>query len=381
MSQLNYMIVDGVLGDYVQEVSEFIDQLEQKSGEGSLEAYTGELMASENPENQEKTFQAIADHAKSLSLAPEKEFESAYNLVLHILTFSSQLRTLLPGVLSGLTDNVPQTPSGPASVLAVLANLFNILPPTSPLREDVFRVVIKFAQDTNQLISVAPQLKRLPQWIKEWGTDEKAAAELYSLVSDALENFGDEDAAYSALKDAVAAGATGELAARFAKASLVSDKVYELDAILDMPAVASLKSSHADIVSDLEATSKGDYKSVKDSAAQRKARVIALAALAGTKATVKYSEIASALEVPEESVELWVIDAIRAGVVEGRLSQMDKEFYVHRAVPVGKVGPEQWKEVSDRLDRWKVALKDVYDVLKNARETSEREQARIRQDA
>jgi len=64
---------------------------------------------------------------------------------------------------------------------------------------------------------------------------------------------------------------------------------------------------------------------------------------------------------------MWVIDVIRAGLVEGKLSQLNKQFLIHRCT-YRTFGKHQWEEVGSRLETWKVSLKNVLEVVKAARE-------------
>ena len=73
---------------------------------------------------------------------------------------------------------------------------------------------------------------------------------------------------------------------------------------------------------------------------------------------MSYDKIASALDIPKEDVEVWLIDVIRAGLVEGKLSQARQELLVHRST-YRTFGKEEWVELDSRLEDWKVALESV----------------------
>jgi len=59
-----------------------------------------------------------------------------------------------------------------------------------------------------------------------------------------------------------------------------------------------------------------------------------------------------------DEVELWLIDIIRAGLVEGKLSQARQELLVHRTTH-RTFGKNEWEELDARLEDWKVALESV----------------------
>lgn len=109
-----------------------------------------------------------------------------------------------------------------------------------------------------------------------------------------------------------------------------------------------------------------------------KIRLLTLASLAAgaTNRSLPYSMIVDSLEIPNDDVEMWVIDTIRAGLVEGKLSQMKQEFLVQRAT-YRVFGPKLWSEIQGRLMIWQRSLEGVLSLIKTEREKFEREGAGI----
>ena len=64
------------------------------------------------------------------------------------------------------------------------------------------------------------------------------------------------------------------------------------------------------------------------------------------------------MDISKDDVELWLIDVIRAGLVEGKLSQARQELLVHRST-YRTLRKEEWEELDSRLEDWKVALETV----------------------
>jgi translation initiation factor 3 subunit M len=58
-----------------------------------------------------------------------------------------------------------------------------------------------------------------------------------------------------------------------------------------------------------------------------------------------------------------VIDSIRSGLVEGKLSQQKQEFLIHRST-YRVFGENQWREVASRLETWKSSLTNVLAVIR-----------------
>lgn len=100
----------------------------------------------------------------------------------------------------------------------------------------------------------------------------------------------------------------------------------------------------------------------------RKIRLLALASLGCENLTreLSYAEIAKNLDISEDEVEMWVIDVIRAGLVEAKLDQLNKTVIVHRSVH-RVFGKEQWQQLSERLNTWKESLNEIMAVVGNAK--------------
>lgn len=99
-----------------------------------------------------------------------------------------------------------------------------------------------------------------------------------------------------------------------------------------------------------------------------KMRLLSLASLGSENLSreLKYADIANSLQIPEEEVEMWVIDVIRAGLVEAKLDQLNKTVIVHRSI-YRVFGPEQWKKLSTTLSTWKENLNEILTVVGNAK--------------
>lgn len=114
-------------------------------------------------------------------------------------------------------------------------------------------------------------------------------------------------------------------------------------------------SSHADLV-----------KNSDDNI--RKMRLLSLASLGSDNLarSLSYQEIAASLEISEDEVEMWVIDVIRAGLVEAKLDQLNKTVSVHRSI-YRVFSKDQWQLLSSRLRTWKESLAEITAVIGNAK--------------
>lgn len=182
------------------------------------------------------------------------------------------------------------------------------------------------------------------------------------------------------------------------KAALVSPTHYDFHDLTSLPTIQALSDSHPihfellEIVSEKELEDYNDFNDEHDgflekeqldnSKLHRKLRLLTLASLAASTNSreLEYKRIAKALQIPSEDVEMWVIDVIRAGLVEGKLSQQKQMFLIHRTT-YRVFGEKQWREVATRLDTWKESLRGVLDVVRRERQAAEVQKERENHEA
>ena len=83
-------------------------------------------------------------------------------------------------------------------------------------------------------------------------------------------------------------------------------------------------------------------------------------------AEVSYEDLAQALHVPVDEVESWVIDVIRAGLVSGKLSQVQRTFRVYRST-YRSFEKAQWEALEQRLTRWQGSIQTLLNTMDQAR--------------
>jgi translation initiation factor 3 subunit M len=120
-----------------------------------------------------------------------------------------------------------------------------------------------------------------------------------------------------------------------------------------------------------------EKQDLNNSTLHRKMRLLTLASVAASTNSkeLEYKRIAKALQIPIEDVEMWVIDVIRAKLIEGKMSQQKQVFLVHRTT-YRVFGEKQWREVATRLDQWRTSLRDVKAVINRERQQAEAQRER-----
>lgn len=398
MSDINFMVVDGSLADLVAELTAYIETL----GCDELEANCQRaLAAGEEP----KVFELITQQLPLLSKSSEQQFESVWQLALHVFSFSESFEWV-QAVLKAISghSNLPRSFNGPAAagqaVVAVLASLFNMLSSShdDALLANTLLTALTTAEETGNLHLLSGQLKsdQTVNWINTWQIDAEVRDQLIAKIYAALAQLDEPAKALALLVAAVGNSQTSTfpMTCKLVQQALKSDHVYDFGSILALEPVEDLKTTEQRLfellttvasgdVAKMAALAKGDGKSLieeNDFDAESllaKTRVIALANLAAESPELEYAVIAKTLDVAPETVELWVIDTIRAGLVEGRLSQTKQSFAVHRAQKSGPIGKAEWEVISQRLDVWKKSINDVLHVVKQARENANAQKRKI----
>lgn len=237
-------------------------------------------------------------------------------------------------------------------------------------------------------------MKHLDGWLAQWDVPHGQQRRLYLRVSSIAKEAGENEEAYQYLIRALRTIPSGEvsgdegrnLSIDALKTALASPTHFDFEDLTSLDSVQALRNSDATFFELLEIFTSNlleDYNEFKsehsgwveeqgldDSALVRKMRLLTIASIAastGQTRSLPYADIANALQIPAEDVEMWVIDVIRAGLVEGKLSQSNQTFLIHRST-YRVFTQTQWREVSGRLDMWRSSLIGVLNVIRQEKE-------------
>ncbi|KAK9449433.1 uncharacterized protein V1518DRAFT_415995 [Limtongia smithiae] len=337
------------------------------------------------PKNIEAAITLVVDAAGVLA-GPGlqvRDFESLFNLLVYVSVLSVNNADHVLKLLDLLAHSC-DTHAHSVAVISVLSNLFNLLPPSSPLRQRVFSTVVSVAAKTGNTALLLPQLKQLPQWVEEWELSPAEHVALLTSIAAEIETV-DLRASLKYMLEAHTIAAASNVVVGPESAKAVVLLALREAAFLDYGAVLSLSPAvDADLLALLTIFVSGvltDFRAFETShpgfleanrletdALTSKIRLLTLSTLAATSPnlTVPYKTIATALEIEDEEIELWIIDVIRAGLLQGKMSQLEQKFFVHGVVP-RTFGIKDWQDIGRRLDVWKTSLSDVLAVLRSAR--------------
>ncbi|KAF9988423.1 hypothetical protein BGZ65_004735 [Modicella reniformis] len=364
------IFIDAPSQDQVAELATYISALRADESEALVKEVTALLEAKQDAE----VVKVLVRESKALLEAPEKEFESAHNLLVAIVLRDDD-KTNVESVLKTLIAEPTQK-----TVLKfkVLSNIFNILPANSPIRLSVFTSIVDMAVVSDDMDLVLPQLQYVPSWINEWNVGLEAERTLLLSLADRLK---ESENPYQSLKFLLKYLTTfnthtSELdsqkvhATRAVVESIALPEILNFENLLKVDAVQHLKAEKVyELLSVFMGGNVQDYRAL----VSKDADLIKALGLDEEEALRKirlfYQEIANALEVEESEVELWVIDVIRAGLVEAKLNQVSKIVIISRSI-YRTFGMHQWQQLSQRLSSWKQSLAEILQVLANAKLTS-----------
>ena len=86
--------------------------------------------------------------------------------------------------------------------------------------------------------------------------------------------------------------------------------------------------------------------------ALRDMRLLSLSLLASEYEEIPYAEVSATLQVPQEEVEAWVVEAITAGLVEARMDQQQEVVMVTRATH-RHFTQRDWAKLQEKLHLWR----------------------------
>jgi translation initiation factor 3 subunit M len=301
----------------------------------------------------------------------------------------------LPRLCQNLSKPIPSSPANGAGLaLAILSTVFNTVSPDSETRFHIFMAILQVIKSSLNFETLRPQLKNLDTWMEEWDIDEEQERKIYLELAEVATKSGESEASYDYLICALrtipsedsASSEAQKLALKALNAALTHPTHFDFQDLTSLDSIQALRKSdptHFELLEIFTSEMLEDFNDFKDEhdgwieeqkldkdALNRKMRLLTLTTLAAQSSTTRslpYAHIAKALQIPSEEVELWVIDVIRAGLVEGKLSQLNQQFLIHRST-YRVFGDNQWKEVASRLSMWKTSLLGVLQVVRQEKE-------------
>ncbi|KAG8630801.1 hypothetical protein KVT40_002420 [Elsinoe batatas] len=386
----NTLIVEGSFEELADELATYLDGL--LSAQGQSTSIQSEIQPQLQEGKKEDVLKKLVTASPILSTAPEREFLAAYNQLVHLVRQAPKPEMFLPKICTNLSNPVTSSPHNSVGLqLNVLTTIFNTLPSSSEARYHILLAILTLIRKSTQSFELLrPQLKTLDLWLQNWDVDKEDARKLYLAISDVASDSGDDAQSYAYLlralrtiqdSDEASTPEASKLSIKALTSALNAPSTFDFSDLTSLDSIQALRKSESDWFDLLEifstevlddflefASSHTDFlnkSGLSRETLETKMRLLTLSSLAAGASqsrTLPYATIAKALHIEVSDVERWVIDVIRAGLVEGKLSQSSQTFLIHRAT-YRVFGEHQWREVAARLDMWKRSLEGVLRVL------------------
>ncbi|RDA96086.1 hypothetical protein CP533_5779 [Ophiocordyceps camponoti-saundersi (nom. inval.)] len=391
--QPQLLFVDGSFEELAREMADYLKAEEAKQ------------LLTQDPSKEEVLSKLVAA-SQALSTVPEKEYTAASNLMVHLVLQSADPKKHLPTLCNSFSKALSgSSVHGPGLSLNALTTVFNLLDQEDPIRARVFMEILKFLKAHSMFDTLRPYLDKLPEWIDSWGNGEEIERKIYDEVAQVALEAGEPGISYDFVlkalrtfdsddREEVTSEEAQRLSLRAVKMAILSNTHFLFQDLRAIPSVQALNDSHPvysqllDIFAEQDLEDYNDFNDEHDGWLEkekmdgdrlhRKMRLLTFASLAAATPSreLEYARIAKALQIPKENVEMWAIDVIRAGLVEGKLSQERQMFLVHK-VTYRVFGQKQYQELATRVDHWRGTLRNVLEVLRleqaNAKAQRERE--------
>ncbi|KAJ1641860.1 hypothetical protein LPJ64_006229 [Coemansia asiatica] len=380
----NIIFVDGEVSAQVEELGRYVGTLRQQSNADlNVEEFVQKLGGSSEAVL-EASMQGV------LAGAPEEKQEAVYNQLFAIV---GQDREQLERATGGIVVDLVEHFASGVAALKVLNNLYNVLVAlegAGEARAEVFLGMVQVARKAGMMSTLVPLVPRLGAMMAEWQVGREKQEEVLVELRQAFDASALANEAYETevvfLETLADSSRAPEVAAsaivRFANLPAVCD----IDALASIPGVQEL--SKRGVLGEagelLNALLASDYKQwqkfaeshkqaleqlgVDAERAGDKVRLLTVASLAAEHLDqdVSFAAVAAAIEVDDDDVEMWIIDVIRAGLIQGKMNQVSRSLLPTRST-YRSFGADQWKLLETRLVQWKQSLDSLQPVIANAK--------------
>lgn len=398
MPGVKLSLVEGSFEELSQELAEYLDKLNASTSTSSdIEPLIKDKEA--DSIDKDAVLKKLVTASSALNAAPERELQAAYNLLIHLVSQAPNPEMYMPKICANLTSPITSSPqNGSGIALGILSTLFNTVPPDDETRFHVLLAIITLVRNSGNFETLKAQLKTLDSWVTEWELDADDQRKLFLAISETAADAGEDEDSYiyllkalRTIQDSAADEEARTLSLRALKSALLSPTHFDFQDLTALDSIQALRKSDPTVFELLELFASeqlDDFQDFKEGNSSflaeqnldeevldRKMRLLTLASLAAQASqtrTLPYAQIAKALQIPSEDVEMWVIDVIRAGLVEGKLSQQTQTFLIHRST-YRVFGDNQWREVASRLETWRSSLVNVLGVIRAQKEEYIRE--------
>lgn len=317
----------------------------------------------------------------------EKDLESIFNLLIALICKSENKQ-----ILVNLANEIVKTEAGkPQRKMAILNNIYANLEVNDVLRYDIYIAIINYSAKNDYMNIIITHMVHLDLWMKTWGVDVEQKRNLFMVLRDALIKTGYSMEAYECVfkylftfenADDNSLNSIKDKAREAIKEAISNEDIFNFEELLRLRAIQNINSEKCfDFAKVFLSGDVNSYRefvknnsnifnelSLNEEDCIKKIRMLTLVTVVGgtVPGKVEYNVIQKALDIPEDDVELWILEVVRAGLIDAKMNQLEKIVIVNRATP-RQFSENEWKKLDTRIDAWKNNLKEVLKVIGNAK--------------
>ncbi|KFK37678.1 hypothetical protein AALP_AA3G014500 [Arabis alpina] len=327
----------------------------------------------------------------------EKDLECTYTIICSLVKNVNSPEDVLE-MVKAISSKVVQQPSDKASLrLKILFNLYNLL--AHPYaRFQVYMKALALAVDGKVTEFIIPSFKKIDSFLKEWNVEIKDQRDLFlaianvvrenkSLVKESL-TFLTKYLATFSNEDAQVLDEAKEAAVRAVIEFVKASTIFQCD-LLDLPAVAQLEkdakyapvyqllkiflTQRLNAYTEFQNANSGFLETygLVDEDCVTKMRLLSLVDLASDESgKIPYTSIKDTLQVNAEEVELWIVRAISAKLIDCKMDQMNQVVIVSRCSE-REFGSKQWQSLRSKLATWKDNITNIISTIESNKVTEE----------
>ncbi|KAJ6371215.1 hypothetical protein OIU77_001674 [Salix suchowensis] len=342
-----------------------------------------------------------ADIVFSNSKVSEKDLECIFTVICNLITTSRSPDEELEMAKLICAKIIQQPSDKPALRLRILFNLYNLLD-NAYCRFYVFMKTLNLAISGKVTEHVIPSFKKIDSFLKEWNLEVQDQRELFLSVANALKDskssakdsfkFLTKYLATFSDEDTYKMGEAKEEAVRTIIEFVKAPDMFQCD-LLDMPAVGQLEkdakyalvyqllkiflTQRLDAYLEFQAANSALLKSYglvhEDCIA--KMRLMSLVDLASHESgRIPYALIKDILRIDDDEVELWVVKALTAKLIDCKMDQLNQVVLVSSCTE-RVFGKQQWQALSTKLRTWRGNIESVINTIQANKITEDGSQA------
>lgn len=351
-----------------------------------LREYLISIGAQISAENHEDLYDNVRDIVEAAEVLWKTrdvgEIEGVINSILSLL-FVIPPTNCAPLIKSLCNQLVKAAEFGKAALsMRLLHNFFHGYDIKTPFLYDTYCAWVRVANSNNCIHLVPTDLKKVNAWLDLWECSTEQRHVVLRLLHEAQINCVKSDDAAKTMIQLLGdytediASQAREDAHKCIVRELADPNTYLYDHLLTLKPVKFLEGEKIfDLLTIFISGRLKDYQKFEEENAEflqsidldrdlcvRKMRLLTLIDVVTDKKEVDFSEIQSQLQLQEDELEEFIIDAIQSNLITGRIVQAHKKLVVSHTTQ-RTFGKHQWQALTDRLLEWKSNLSKTYSRL------------------